>query len=291
MKGWGIMKTKLISRVLALMLLTVIIAGAVSCGNGNAETTATTAATTTSTTVTTTTAATTTAVTTTATTAATTTAATTTSTTEPPVVEPTVIEGLVAKWSFEEIAEGVIEDVTGNGHDGNVTGTPDIIDDGHSGKAIQFGGSGQVVVVPDDEAFACADGNYTMTAWIKVFGNEKYQTVFQKGRDSTTNNWAGIWVFTDKYTYGIPNNNLSGPSATGEWQFVAIVCDTQEGARMLYVDGELVATEVFNQLNNTDVLTIGARSNGSEGFIGCVDEAAFYDKALSSEQILALFEE
>ena len=91
----------------------------------------------------------------------------------------------------------------------------------------------------------------------------------------------------------------SPPVMDGTWHHVAVTADfgakTQnahayiDGRRVNAVDGRFLKS--FNRPNAGAKFVIGARSpGGAYPFRGSLDDVRFYDRALSKDEILALFE-
>ena len=57
-------------------------------------------------------------------------------------------ENVVGVWLFDEGEGEVLEDISGNGHDGIIVGKPKWVDS-NFGKALEFNGQGEVVEVPE----------------------------------------------------------------------------------------------------------------------------------------------
>jgi hypothetical protein len=84
----------------------------------------------------------------------------------------------------------------------------------------------------------------------------------------------------------------SVPPATGQWQ--QIVATSKGGSGTLFIDGKKVATgEVRWQKNSTPV-TIGQdyiySPNPQRCFKGDIDDIRIYSRALSAEEIKAIYE-
>src|SRR5690606_825701 len=93
------------------------------------------------------------------------------------------------------------------------------------------------------------------------------------------------------------NVELTSPIdlAIGEWTYVAATYDQAATTMSLYMNGQLVASRndaPASIFEGTAPLWIGHQFNTSTAstFEGRIDEAAVYDRALSSAEILAHFE-
>jgi Concanavalin A-like lectin/glucanases superfamily/Domain of unknown function (DUF2341)/IPT/TIG domain len=138
-----------------------------------------------------------------------------------------------------------------------------------------FDGTGDYVESPNVNDFKFGTGDFTVEGWVNVTTNGGYKSIV-----STR---AGAINEPNAYTLTISPSNqvvwysnafiLTSPSAitTGSWNHIAVV---RNGTTLqLYVNGNSVAsatdTRNYNTLNN---FTIGANNNGSEPFLGNLDD-------------------
>ncbi len=74
---------------------------------------------------------------------------------------------LVAYWSFEEVDSDVLIDHSGTGNDGQINGDPEWVD-GPFGKAMEFDGVDDFVLVPNHESYNFTrDDSFSISLWIK----------------------------------------------------------------------------------------------------------------------------
>lgn len=139
------------------------------------------------------------------------------------------------------------------------------------------------------------NSSYTKTAWIRMMGtgfrnimgsryNGDGDHHFKVNPDSTLN--AGH-SFGAEVVHDL--NKLNG----NQWYFVAVTFEFETGEMILYKDGVEVSwglvPEAYRSLVNAEV-QIGARSD-IWGWNGSIDEPRIYDRALSPEQIYAMYTE
>lgn len=193
---------------------------------------------------------------------------------------------IVAIWLFDEPVEDVVEDISGNSHDGKVIGKLDQVE-GKFGLALEFPGTTtDYVEVPDHEDLRITDA-ITLMGWAKA-DNSGADIV---GKDSPGNR---------DYNIHITNSNnggriyLSGTSITGttditdgEWHHVAGTWDGSEAK--IYVDGVEEASGAFaGPITTSDVpVEIGYRSGVSSPllFTGAIDEVVIFNEALTEDEI------
>ena len=80
-----------------------------------------------------------------------------------PMISP---EKIVAMWLFDDDHDHIATDSSGNGHDGNLMEHPMRVP-GKFGTALQFGGDGDAVVVPDFGK-SVPSSEVTVVAWVKL---------------------------------------------------------------------------------------------------------------------------
>ncbi len=208
--------------------------------------------------------------------------------------------GAVAEYTFN----GNTNDVTGNGHDGTISGSGTTYVPGPpqlGGQGLHFSGS-QAVTVPYSSAFGL--NNYTVSAWVDMdsgfgsFLNGILGTRF--GPDNTFDlkvTGGGIhgdvgngsnWINT-----GVDIPNAQGGQLTaGTWAMVTYVIDNTAQQFQLYVNGSLLnaipfsGTPLFMQPGQT--LEIGD-SSGGEYMNGAIADVFIYGRALGQGEIDNLF--
>ncbi len=194
--------------------------------------------------------------------------------------------GLVAWWPGENSAA----DATGV-HNGNLVGgmtfAPGIV-----GSAFKFNGTNSVRV-PDAPALNPTNA-ITAEAWINPSpGQGDYPPIIKK--DGTDREGYALEMAGDRgvcfYVF-IHGRGWAGACAgvtPGQWSHVAGVYDGQQV--VLYVNGVLVAS---NAIAGTieppgGPLGIGLDPALNRHYSGLIDEPAVFDRALSADEILAIF--
>ena len=201
-------------------------------------------------------------------------------------------EGLVAYWPFDEGDGKTAEDITGNGHDGEVASSPKWVD-GKFGTALEFDGEDDHVVVADNAAFAIEE-NITFMAWFSPNDSLNSRRLMVKN-----NSIFVIFDFGNKDSIDFlvkPNNTFAESTTTdwkvGEWYHFA---GTFDGKTMkVYVNGKLEG----DAANNVPIapsaleLWIGGDDFGrpTDHFPGKIDEVRLYKKTLTEAEIQKVME-
>ena len=206
---------------------------------------------------------------------------------EPNVAVGQTEEFLVGYWPFDEGAGEETKDASGNGHDGKLIDDPKWVE-GKFGTALDFGGTGSYVLVPDDDALDLSDA-VTVMAWFNlneaIAGNRRMM--------SKNDSIFVIFDFGNPIALDFltkPNNDFAESTTTdwevGEWYHFA---GTYDGDTLrIYINGNLegeksgVPPIAASGLD----LWIGFDDWASAlGFHGIIDDVRIYSKALTEEEI------
>jgi Concanavalin A-like lectin/glucanases superfamily/Abnormal spindle-like microcephaly-assoc'd, ASPM-SPD-2-Hydin/Fibronectin type III domain len=196
---------------------------------------------------------------------------------------------LVAAYSFDEGSGTTVNDLTGNGNNGTISGatwTPS----GKFGKALSFNGNNSLVTIPDAASLRLTTG-MTLEAWVNPAAvNAGWKDIIYKGNDnyyleaSSTNGLPVIGITvgsTATETYG------AGVLPANTWTFMAA---TYDGVNLkLFIDGTQVASlpRAGSIITSANPLQIGGDSIWGQVFNGTIDEVRVYNIALSPAQIQA----
>lgn len=215
-------------------------------------------------------------------------------------------DGLIAHWTMDELVEGVVPDVTGNGHDATLgpedAKAPAAVE-GIIGKALRFD--------PEQEHFltVAQSGDFsfrrpfTVMAWIKPSRrNAQFEIACMKGDKSGDPPWPGwrlryFWARA-MLQAGTPDGEEPSVSSA-EWsvpaEFWSHVAGTWDGTALhVFVNAVEKAAEAFSgeiaPQPSWRPLILGnfvGRKN-AYAFDGLLDDIKIFDRALSEEE---MFEE
>jgi len=207
--------------------------------------------------------------------------------------------GLVAYYSFDDCSA---KDLSGNGNDGIIYGAKCV--NGKFGKALRFDGVDDYVDCGNRLIYNLE--TFSLVAWVKdVTDINQHQAVITKGEGTTMsfnlmiyrNGHAyyprkAVVVFNDGSSYFDVASTTDIGGETG-WFFLV---GTYDGSALkIYVNGveENSRSTTATPATTSEKLIIGARDN--EGTLECymngiIDEVRIYNRALSEEEIRALYE-
>jgi hypothetical protein len=138
-------------------------------------------------------------------------------------------------------------------------------------------------------------GNFIFSKWS---GGGDYAANMSYGFHANTGRGLSFAVsdLAHEYDSGFHNLQVHGVLKLNAWNHVAAVYDQATGARQIYVNGVKVAERIdpaITILAGFARVTIGANSPNSSTlayfFDGRIDELSFYSKALSPDEILAIY--
>jgi hypothetical protein len=212
---------------------------------------------------------------------------------------------LIGQWKLDGNMLDSVGTNNGTAMDGPLTyvlGAPNGADAG--GQAGQFGGSVRVNVGSDSSLQPTTALSYS--CWIKVQEplSDTWQHMWRRdtpGKPRTlfaVGTWAGdvgLWLGIRTTTYVELVGTVSDAEMRdGNWHLAVGTYDSSVSGQdnmFLYWDGQVVGSmrhsgtiPVF-----TRDATIGGRVNGTEPFIGSIDDFRVYNHALSAAEVGALF--
>ena len=230
------------------------------------------------------------------------------------VTDPEIPESLIGYWDFDDVNEGVTYDLSGNEHHGIIHGARTV--GGISGDALFFDGYGDYVEISKIEDFYFKNQDITFSAWIQIIDNtddyrqfivlgDSYSIspVFLLGKIRSGASDGKLYTHLQSSkdeTCAVNCIDYSGSTLPkNEWIHVASVLDYPNDIKF-YVNGKLQGSSPiidfdFSKAENLK-LYIGAWpwSGGIppyEYHYGQIDEVKIYTKALSSNEIISLFNE
>lgn len=161
--------------------------------------------------------------------------------------------------------------------------------------------SGGYVRIPDNSNLRFT-GSATMMCWVKLDTNTQEQYLMTKGCDLSSSGGWGMYMGISSsgklmssivtMSSGAYQDSLQSTSPTllpNKWYHVAFVWKNAV-AMELFLDGELVATKNINRstLRHIGDSLIGLNPQGQLSLRGSIDEASYWDRALTQQEIKEL---
>ncbi len=222
----------------------------------------------------------------------------------------TIASGAVASYTFETANGGATPNagLGGAAMNGNLAGGATIVAGGHTGNAVSLA-NGASVNIANPITDLSNLNDWTVTAWMKTV--TPGGSLLTKGNGSSWANGNTIFYLGDgsaggsggipsavRYAGGFLQGAPGSASITnGAWHQVTYV--NTGGVYQIYVDGVAQPLSSGNAgFSNADVGTIvrlGVSTNsvagdGTLNFNGLLDDVQFYGRALSADQISALYQ-
>jgi hypothetical protein len=197
-----------------------------------------------------------------------------------PAYVPT--NGLVGYWPFC----GNANDESGNGNDGVVNGATLTADRfGNAFGAYSFDGINDFIGVSND--FQVNSYEFSLSAWFNIntpfgIGGSGYHYIL----DSRPN---GVWLNVGQDHFQTSVGDGSADISLNAWHNIS--CTIDQFGNHVYIDGmEIANSPNFGiQLENMNTLNIGRRFSDSEYLFGSIDDVAIYNRALTPQEIQALY--
>jgi len=204
--------------------------------------------------------------------------------------------GLIGHWKLDDGSGTTAKDSSSKNNNGRFVGAPKWVD-GKLGKALDFDGVDDYVEVPHNAALIPTTGKATVSVWINAKrhtgpGGSQWQGILAKGGSPRLYNLYTEASQSLHFSTG-PTGPYNGTLSTGkvplnEWVHVAVVVD---GRHIYYLNGEPAGEAGAGATvptGGTASLTIG-QTGESNFFLGMIDDVRLYDRALTAQQVKAMF--
>ena len=227
---------------------------------------------------------------------------------EPPKPKYDFAEGLVAYYPFN----GNAKDESGNGHDGEVKGATLAKDrHGEDEKTYSFDGQDDFIEVSHTDALDLGNGagkEWTVAIWFKSDIKARGWLLRKGGSGgSYTQDYGVLASTTGGFNWGTGKSAFNGGSDVTDWMHIShevssdewhhVVATYKQGAsnegfKIFYIDGQQTGKAASGNWKNSaknDSMRIGA-GRIPPHWQGLIDDVRIYNRALSEEQIKALYD-
>lgn len=211
--------------------------------------------------------------------------------------------GLVGYWKLDETSGTTAVDSSGLGYDATMGGGLDAGVNsvaGQNGTALIFDGSNDYAIVNGASPALQITGSLTVATWVKGDTLGTLEHLVSKQGNNPNYGWR-LASTGSNFRMGITADGINmverrstlNPS-TDVWYHVVSVYDANAQTLDMYINGildngTLSGTIPAIQHNSTVSVNIGRRSAGNRPFDGTLDEVRIYNRALSSAEILSLY--
>ena len=200
-----------------------------------------------------------------------------------------------AYWRFNETSGTTAYDISGNNHNGTYVGTYSLGNSGTSGdgdSSAYFNGGYMTVNVPITTSFSIFVWAKSPTSLWNEHGwiaSARYPNGFII-HSNQGSEYAGMYIINKTSGSGYTFiGDVSGDIT--QWHQYGITYNATTQVASLIFDGEVVATTTYtgSRVNDTINIYFGKDQYGDRYGTGWIDEAVFFNKELSAEDISAQY--
>jgi len=185
-------------------------------------------------------------------------------------------------------------DYSGNGYNGNVYGAT-WISNGMVGGAYYFDGKNDYISISLPEVFNnLYTNNFTISLWIKsediTTNTSQQECILEAYYDE--NNFVQLFQYESAIQFGVCVNGDKKAVKTSSlqsntWYHITATWSTLYDSLTIYLNGQPSTSGGSRdyQNGNTRLLSLGQKTNKSDGFSGYIDELQIYPYLRSQEQI------
>ena len=219
--------------------------------------------------------------------------------------------GLVGEWKFDEGTSTRAHDSSGKSNNATLFNGATWVTGKH-GKAVQFDGVTQYAAIPDSNALN--NGSLTASFWFTLNAdpecdaNNNWRSLIRKGNTSgATTGWDVVLEQDKSLQFDVGLGGVSSRSGginvgmqVGVPIFLTFTYDAVTGAQKIWANGVSISTKSNTPTaisSNNFLLYLGGGTagvscpNGSGYTAGKYDDVRVYNRALSSDEIYALYKE
>jgi len=185
--------------------------------------------------------------------------------------------------------------LSGQGNNGTLTNGASVITN-RAGRALDFDGVNDLVDIGDVSIANFGTRSYTVSLWLRAAPFTAQRAIIAK--DDWDLGTTGLLIYSNTshpsvvffYSSGTTGTSF-GAIADSTWHHIAVTREsTATNATRMYLDGRLIATITDSlNYNNTRRLRLGNDDDGNRSFLGQLDDARIYSRALSDSEILNNF--
>ncbi|MDH7600464.1 MAG: LamG domain-containing protein, partial [Sedimentisphaerales bacterium] len=219
---------------------------------------------------------------------------------------------LVVHLKLDETSGNIAPNSSGNGHDGTLEGNTQWALGGKYTGALQFAGSGAVVL--PGSAMGMKSGEGSFACWINTGTPAGINTIFWAGDNTTGGGFgpenemtvhieaAGTYWRGGELSFYSPNAFIHSDPEKGaaasapvnpvlvsdnQWHHVAAVWSSQENKAQLFIDGKLISQAAYGPSDfELSYMYLGRMANSTRYYTGLLDDVQIYSHALSPAEVL-----
>lgn len=211
--------------------------------------------------------------------------------------------GAVAAFEFNQNYSDELQLNTDLSTNGNITFTMDrfgndnaILLDGQEGTSLTLTNT-------DDNNIGVNKESYSISVWYKTetpFSAFTSARIIEKWSGSPRTSYPVSMIFVDttlgvhQYDKTTRENLATAAVVSNNWTHLVMIYDGDTDELLVYKNGTLIDQKTVSNMgdinNNADYI-IGNTKNGIRPFSGAIDDLYIYKRALSNNEVVALFTE
>ncbi|MFK8030204.1 MAG: LamG-like jellyroll fold domain-containing protein, partial [Gammaproteobacteria bacterium] len=197
---------------------------------------------------------------------------------------------LYARYEF---LNGSLEDETSNNYDGTANGNPSLTTDAERGDVMTFDGDDRIDV---SNSVSSLGDEVSISGWVNLDAGQQDNIFLSIGDEiyillDNSNSSLSMSLHVNGFTTSSLGSidNIAGEG----WNHIAATINDVTKETFLYLNGVLIdsSTFSFSDLDwgaaDSPNITLGALSDGSNSFIGSLDDIRIYNSELTQEEIIA----
>ncbi|MBU1018246.1 hypothetical protein KKA33_04430, partial [Patescibacteria group bacterium] len=212
----------------------------------------------------------------------------------------------VGYWQFEDgTSATAFDDETSNDFDGVCTNCPDWAEEGVIGGAYDFTTANSDIIDLGNDPLLRPTEEITVMAWVKSNTTDNVEVVSYR-KDAPAGCYALYEIMDSSVCVDLDDGTTDGVSedsafnstlpGDGTWHHVAMTYSRNDQILKSYMDGVLQTDQeatgdypLYTEHASLDKLFVGAAQPTLRHFDGSVDELHIYDRALTTDEITAIY--
>jgi len=201
---------------------------------------------------------------------------------------------LVAWWPFDETSGNVAHDIAGFPNDLAFMSGSYVPVAGKVGGGWKLGPATTVAWAASQADLQVGTGNFTIETWVLRWNAVSSISTILAKRDSSGTGYGLITANGQAYLQQSGSNSnpppTSGSISTGGWRHLAVTVDRTANIVRWYVDGQQVATGPATTWFSGNLDTSAPAEVSTGGAEIELDELSLYKRALTANEVLAIFQ-